>query len=116
MADDGGRSRHASTDSRVVPLGRRGEHTSVQPAGHGEAPEHRPGPACERTPRRNGQGGDIVVCLGEARVSDEPPADRVPYYVTKYGGLIGRYQWTPESFAADYSVPVRIEISRIRGH
>ena len=26
----------------------------------------------------NGQGGDVVVCLGEAFVSDDPPSDRVP--------------------------------------
>ena len=64
----------------------------------------------------NGQGGDIVVCLGDIRVSDDPPADRVPEYVAKYGGLIERNRWTPESFAADYSVPLRITITRIRGH
>lgn len=76
----------------------------------------------ERNPRvsvhldGNGQGGDIVVCLGEARVSDDPPADAVAEYAVKYAALIARNRWTPESFAADYSVPVRIAISRIRGH
>jgi PPOX class probable F420-dependent enzyme len=64
----------------------------------------------------NGQGGDIVVCLGEARVSDDPPADEIPDYVQKYSSLIERNRWTPESFAADYSVPLRIEVTRIRGH
>jgi PPOX class probable F420-dependent enzyme len=64
----------------------------------------------------DGLGGDAVVCLGKARVSDDPPADRVPEYVEKYGGFIERNRWTPESFAADYSVPLRIDISRIRGH
>jgi PPOX class probable F420-dependent enzyme len=64
----------------------------------------------------NGRGGDIVVCLGRAAVSDDPPADEVPEYVEKYAGLIERNRWTPASFAADYSVPVRIAISRIRGH
>ena len=29
----------------------------------------------------NGQGGDIVVCLGRASVSDDPPADQVADYV-----------------------------------
>jgi PPOX class probable F420-dependent enzyme len=64
----------------------------------------------------NGSGGDIVVCLGEARVSNDPPADEIPHYVEKYASLIKRNRWTPESFAADYSVPLRITISRIRGH
>lgn len=65
----------------------------------------------------NGQGGDIVVCLGAAHISDDPPADRVPEYVAKYRDLIViRNRWTPESFAADYSVPLRITLTRIRGH
>lgn len=64
----------------------------------------------------NGQGGDIVVCVGEARVSDDSPADQVPEYVEKYSALIERNRWTPASFAADYSVPLRIAITRIRGH
>jgi PPOX class probable F420-dependent enzyme len=64
----------------------------------------------------NGRGGDIVVCVGRAAVSEDPPADRVAAYVEKYGGFIERNRWTPASFAADYSVPVRIAVSRIRGH
>ncbi len=63
----------------------------------------------------NGQGGDIVVMLGEARISDDPPADQVPDYLSKYAALIARNRWTPESFAADYSVPLRIDLSRIHG-
>jgi PPOX class probable F420-dependent enzyme len=75
----------------------------------------------ERSPRvalhldGNGQGGDIVVVLGEAWVSDDPPADGVSAYVAKYAGRIEALGWTPESFAADYPVPFRIEISRIHG-
>jgi PPOX class probable F420-dependent enzyme len=64
----------------------------------------------------NGRGGDIVVCLGDARISDDPPADQIPDYVAKYAPLIERNRWTPASFAADYSVPLRITISRVRGH
>lgn len=64
----------------------------------------------------NGQGGDIVVCVGEARVSNDPPADEIPDYAEKYAPLIERNRWTPASFAADYSVPLRIAITRIRGH
>lgn len=76
----------------------------------------------ERNPRvslhldGNGRGGDIVVCLGDARISDDPLADEIPDYVAKYAPLIERNGWTPASFAADYSVPLRITISRVRGH
>jgi len=63
----------------------------------------------------NGEGGDIVVVLGDASVTDDPPANDVPAYVEKYGAFIARNSWTPESFAADYSVPMRIEATRLRG-
>jgi PPOX class probable F420-dependent enzyme len=64
----------------------------------------------------NGQGGNIVVCVGHASVSTDPSADEVPEYVEKYAGLIERNRWSPASFSADYSVPLRIAITRIRGH
>jgi PPOX class probable F420-dependent enzyme len=63
----------------------------------------------------NGQGGDIVVVLGDAAVTSERPASEVPEYVEKYGAFIARNAWTPESFAADYSVPLRIEATGLRG-
>ena len=79
--------------------------------------------AIERNPRvslnldGNGSGGDIVVATGDAAVSDgDPPAHELPDYVEKYAALIERNRWTPESFAADYSVPIRIRVARIRGH
>jgi PPOX class probable F420-dependent enzyme len=64
----------------------------------------------------DGEGGDIVVVLGDAAVTDDSPAHKVPEYVEKYAGFIARNSWTPESFAADYSVPVRIEATSLRGH
>ncbi len=64
----------------------------------------------------NGRGGDIVVLSGRAAASDDPPADRVEAYVAKYRGLIEGNGWTPASFAADYSVPVRIDLTRLTGH
>jgi PPOX class probable F420-dependent enzyme len=63
----------------------------------------------------NGVGGDVVVCRGELRRSDDPPADQVPDYVAKYAARIDALSWTPASFAADYSVPLRLEIARITG-
>ena len=64
----------------------------------------------------DGVDADIVVCWGEARVSDDPPATDVPEYVAKYAERIAALGWTPESFAADFSVPVRVDLNRIHGH
>jgi PPOX class probable F420-dependent enzyme len=58
---------------------------------------------------------DIVVCWGEMRVSDDPPVNEVPGYIAKYAERIAALGWTPESFASDFSVPLRIELSRIHG-
>jgi len=63
----------------------------------------------------DGIDADIVICWGGVRISDDPPADRVPEYVAKYAERIAALGWTPESFAADFSVPLRIGLSRIHG-
>jgi PPOX class probable F420-dependent enzyme len=63
----------------------------------------------------DGVDADIVVCWGEVRVSDDPPADESPEYVEKYAGRIAALGWTPDSFAADFSVPLRIDLTRIHG-
>jgi PPOX class probable F420-dependent enzyme len=65
----------------------------------------------------DGQGGDIVVVTGEARiVADVPPADQVPEYVAKYRQGITRIGMTPESFARAYPVAIRITPRHLRGH
>ncbi len=58
---------------------------------------------------------DIVICWGEIRVSDDPPADRFPAYVAKYRERMAALGWTPESYAADFTVPLRIDLTRIHG-
>lgn len=63
----------------------------------------------------DGIEADIVVCWGEVRISDDPPADQIQEYVDKYASRIAALGWTPESFAADFSVPLRITLSRIHG-
>jgi PPOX class probable F420-dependent enzyme len=58
---------------------------------------------------------DIVICWGQIRVSDDPPSNEVPEYLEKYRERIAALGWTPESFAADFNVPLRIDVSRIHG-
>jgi PPOX class probable F420-dependent enzyme len=60
-------------------------------------------------------GDDVVIVSGRAAVSDDPPAHELPVYLDKYGELIERNGWTPGSFAADYSVPLRIRPTGLRG-
>jgi PPOX class probable F420-dependent enzyme len=59
-------------------------------------------------------GGDVVIFEGQAHRSDDPPADRVAAYLEKYRDSIEEYDWTPRSFAEDYSVPIRIVPSALR--
>jgi PPOX class probable F420-dependent enzyme len=63
----------------------------------------------------NPTGDDVVILSGTARQTDDPPAHLVPAYVEKYLELIAHNGWTPESFAGDYSVPIRVEPTRLRG-
>jgi PPOX class probable F420-dependent enzyme len=65
----------------------------------------------------DGSGGDIVVISGRATVDgDSPPADANADYLTKYDAQIARIGMTPETFAAHYSVPVRVAFTRVDGH
>lgn len=59
-------------------------------------------------------GSEIVTFEARAeRAEDHPPADRVEPYIRKYRDGIAGYGWTPESFAADYSIPIRITPTRV---
>jgi PPOX class probable F420-dependent enzyme len=65
----------------------------------------------------NGQGGDIVVLSGVARIdASGRAASAVPEYVAKYESHIKRIGHDPESFSTAYPVPVTIELNRLRGH
>jgi PPOX class probable F420-dependent enzyme len=65
----------------------------------------------------NGRGGDIVVLSGTAAVDESAgPASAVAAYVEKYAADIERIGQTPESFSEAYPVPVRITLTRLRGH
>ena len=63
----------------------------------------------------NGQGGDIVTLEGLAAVAhDQVGAHEWPAFVDKYRRFIARGGWTPESFSAEYSLPIRIEVTKVR--
>ena len=65
----------------------------------------------------DGGGGDIVVLSGNATIDrDTPPPDEAGEYRAKYDDHIARIGMTPETFAERYNVPVRIQLSRLRGH
>lgn len=64
----------------------------------------------------DGQGGDIVVFTGTARIATgEPPADQNRAYMEKNRDRIKEVFGTPKEFAAQYSEPVRISPERVRG-
>jgi PPOX class probable F420-dependent enzyme len=61
-------------------------------------------------------GGDIVVLTGEARIDPaSPPAHEVAGYATKYAEHIAGLRMTAREFAAEYHVPIRIRLTRLRG-
>jgi PPOX class probable F420-dependent enzyme len=65
--------------------------------------------------RGDEQGDDVLIVEGRARLDPESPkADQVPAYVEKYRRSIEALEWTPASFAADYSEPVRVIPDRVR--
>jgi PPOX class probable F420-dependent enzyme len=60
-------------------------------------------------------GGDVVTMEGEARVDlTYPPADQVEAYIAKYRALLTEYDWTPEYFASQYTLPILVQPTRWR--
>ena len=63
----------------------------------------------------NGRGGDIVSIEAEARVDPgTAPSTEVAPYQERYASWIADHGWTPESFARDYPVALRIRPTRVR--
>ena len=63
------------------------------------------------------QGDDVVIFAGKAEiVKDAPAAHEVPAYLAKYRDAIAGIGMTPESFAQEYSVAVRVVPSQLRGY
>jgi PPOX class probable F420-dependent enzyme len=64
----------------------------------------------------NKTGGDVVVITGDAFTDPHaPPADQNEAYVAKYAKHMKAIGYTPESFAAAYSVPIRVTPTDLRG-
>ena len=58
----------------------------------------------------------VIILTGEARIdADTPPALELPAYLNKYRSGIADLNMTPESFSAEYSAPIRITPSELRG-
>ncbi|MDQ2787652.1 MAG: TIGR03667 family PPOX class F420-dependent oxidoreductase [Chloroflexota bacterium] len=65
----------------------------------------------------DGHGGNIIVLTGEAQiVANAPPATDVAAYVEKYAEPIKRIGRDAASFAAAYSVAIRITPTDMHGH
>jgi PPOX class probable F420-dependent enzyme len=63
----------------------------------------------------NGEGGDIVVVEGEARIDDAtPPVTENAAYLAKYGAWISEHLTSAEEMATVYNVPLRIRPTRGR--
>lgn len=55
------------------------------------------------------QGGSVLTIAATARIDrDYPASDQIPAYTEKYEARIERLGTTPDGFAADYMVPIRI--------
>jgi len=61
-------------------------------------------------------GGDIVVLNGRAAVNPdaEPPHEHAAY-IEKYRSGLANLNLTPEQFAQQYSLPVDVRITKVRG-
>ena len=60
-------------------------------------------------------GGKVVSIEGTARIDPATPraADHAAF-LAKYGNRMAAYGWTPDGFSDDYSVPIRVTVTRVR--
>jgi PPOX class probable F420-dependent enzyme len=62
-------------------------------------------------------GGDVVILTGEAWVeAGAAPASLDPAYINKYAGGIQSIDMTPDAFAQEYSIAIRVRPTSLRGH
>lgn len=61
------------------------------------------------------EGGDVVTMEGVARIDEAaPPASADTAFLAKYRGTLDGYEWTPEYYAGEYPVVVRVTPTRWR--
>ncbi len=59
---------------------------------------------------------DVLVFIGKAEIAtDVPPAHKMRAYMNKYREGIAGLKMTPEEFAGDYSVAIRMTPTTVRG-
>jgi PPOX class probable F420-dependent enzyme len=64
----------------------------------------------------DGRGGDVVVFSGVAQVDRSlPSVDANPAWLEKYAGQIEQFGMTPAAFAARFSVPIQVRLTRLEG-
>ena len=60
-------------------------------------------------------GSSIVSIEGKAQIDgDAVPANVNEPFLERYRGRIDQYGWTPESFARDYPVAIRVFVDKVR--
>lgn len=65
--------------------------------------------------RADPEGRALVSLEATARVEESlPPAKDFPGYEEKYADEIAELGWTPETFSNDYSVGLRMTVTRVR--
>jgi PPOX class probable F420-dependent enzyme len=61
------------------------------------------------------QGEDVVIIEGTAELLDDPDISAtLPAYVEKYVAKMQNLGWTPETFAADFSLGIRVTPTKFR--
>jgi PPOX class probable F420-dependent enzyme len=65
----------------------------------------------------DGQGGDIIVFVGEAHLEEGlVPKTDLDAYMIKYRDGLRRIGMTPDSFTESYQTVIRMKPSKLRGH
>jgi PPOX class probable F420-dependent enzyme len=60
-------------------------------------------------------GGGVVIITGEARIVEgEPSVAQNPAYLAKYEAALQAIKSTPQTFARDYSVVIRVTPKKVR--
>ena len=62
-----------------------------------------------------GTGFGIITFVGTAEITDDPPAHQHREYLAKYQHWMTVKFGSPENFAADFSVPLRVRPLKVRG-